>query len=132
MNSTQPNPLLFNAIKYNKKDGKIKVSIIKENDRVVFSVVDTGYGISSKDLPFIFDKFYRVDNARKNDGSMGLGLSLVKEYVEKNNGIIEVNSKKGRGSCFKIIFFDSPFKLKNVKPTTTTINIITYKFYTSI
>lgn len=98
--------LLSNAINYTPEGGKVKVDIRIENEgsddeklRIVVS--DTGIGIPKKDLPRIFERFYRVDKARsRNSGGTGLGLSIVKHLVELHRGKITVESKVGEGSSF--------------------------------
>lgn len=96
--------LLENAVKYTKEEGKIELKAVEDEDKIVLSVKDTGIGISEKDLPHIFDRFYRVDRARSSeDGfSSGLGLSIVKRLVEKHGWNIEVSSKLNKGTTFKI------------------------------
>lgn len=97
--------LLDNAIKYNKTNGEIFVSNKVDNHQVLISIKDTGIGIPSEVLDKIFEPFYTVnkDRARKTGGS-GLGLSLTKELIEKQNGLIFVESIEGSGSAFTISF----------------------------
>jgi two-component system sensor histidine kinase ResE len=90
--------LLDNAFKYG--DGK-EVSVRVRNGEI--KVKDNGVGISEKDIPYIFDKFYRGDKSRTKDG-YGLGLSIAKSIVEKMNGKIKVESKVGKGSTFSVQF----------------------------
>lgn len=97
--------LLSNAISYSLEGGKIQVQagIISDGDeeKVRFVVSDTGIGIPKKDLPRIFERFYRVDKARsRGSGGTGLGLSIVKHLVELHRGVIRVESKVGEGSTF--------------------------------
>ncbi len=96
--------LLENAVKYTPEKGKIEVSAIESSEEIIILLRDTGIGISEKDLPYIFDRFYRVDRARSSeDGfSSGLGLSIVKKLVEKHKWRIEVESKVNQGTIFKI------------------------------
>jgi len=94
--------LFSNAVKYSPEGAKVAVIVSETNGCLRIEVKDTGYGISSKSLPRIFDKFYRVtDNEaiRETTGS-GLGLALVKEIVELHEGSIHVKSKLGEGSSF--------------------------------
>ncbi|ASA20331.1 two-component system histidine kinase PnpS [Paenibacillus donghaensis] len=98
--------LLSNAINYTHEGGSVKVSVINRvkpdgTETVVFTVSDTGMGIPRKDLPRIFERFYRVDKARsRSSGGTGLGLSIVKHLVELHRGAISVQSELGIGSSF--------------------------------
>ena len=94
--------LLSNAFKFTKEYGLIEVSIKKENDCVVISVKDNGSGIEEKDLPHIFERFYKAENQEANAEGTGIGLAFVKELVELHNGKIEVESKVGEGASFHI------------------------------
>ena len=91
--------LIDNAINYSKKNGRITVSLLKENNFAVIKVEDNGAGIAEEDMPFIFDRFYQADRARGGQGS-GLGLSIVKWIVEAHKGDIKVESKLNQGSKF--------------------------------
>ena len=96
--------LLDNAIKFNKKDGSVEVSLKELGRDVIIEVKDTGMGISEKDLPFVFDRFYKTDSARtrrKTDG-FGLGLSIAKEIVVLHKGTIDVKSLVDEGSVFSV------------------------------
>lgn len=96
--------LLDNAIKYNKEKGTIDVKISKKSEYATISIADSGLGISEKDLPYVFDRFYKADPSRSKTGSdgFGLGLSIAKEIVGLHKGKISVKSKKGKGSEFTI------------------------------
>ncbi|MEK6539352.1 MAG: ATP-binding protein [Deltaproteobacteria bacterium] len=95
--------LLDNAIKYTTRGGKIEISLKQENTMAVIAVRDTGIGIAKEDIPYIFDRFYRVDKARTRVvGGVGLGLSICREIVEAYEGKIEVESEVGKGSIFKV------------------------------
>lgn len=96
--------LIDNAIKYTDK-GKVLVDVSNKKSSVVLKVKDTGVGIAKKDLPYIFDRFYRADTSRSknNSSGFGLGLCLAKQIVESHNGKIEISSKLGKGTEFKII-----------------------------
>ncbi|MDU4696677.1 MAG: ATP-binding protein [Paenibacillus sp.] len=100
--------LLSNAISYSLEGGKVDVSasIIGEGEdeeKVRFRISDTGIGIPKKDLPRIFERFYRVDKARsRSSGGTGLGLSIVKHLVELHRGTIRVESKVGEGTTFTL------------------------------
>jgi two-component system, OmpR family, sensor histidine kinase CiaH len=97
--------LLDNAIKYSPKSTKIKFNAIKTQKHLVLKVIDQGIGISSKDLPHIFDRFYRADNARtkNNSSGYGLGLSIAQKIAEQHHGYIKVESTPQKGSIFKLI-----------------------------
>jgi signal transduction histidine kinase len=95
--------LINNAIRYTPENGKIKILLLMENGRILFSVEDNGIGISEEDRSKIFGEFYRSENAKKmvNFGT-GLGLSLVKQLVETYNGTIEVSSQINKGTKFTV------------------------------
>lgn len=93
--------LLDNALKYTPSQGAVTVSIRGEEDRVVISVRDTGIGISEKDLPHIFKRFYRCDRSRSQAGT-GLGLSLAQAVASAHGGSITVESALGKGSIFMV------------------------------
>jgi len=98
--------LLDNAIKYTPKNGKISLSIYKNKKFVYLKVKDSGIGISQKDLPHIFERFYRADSARtsaqNDEGGFGLGLSLASDIVKSHKGKISVNSQLNQGSTFVV------------------------------
>lgn len=95
--------LLHNAVKYTPENGQIKVTLQDMDDYAYITVQDNGIGIPEADLPWIFDRFYRVDKARsRSEGGSGLGLSICKHIVEMHNGEIEVESEVGKGTRFKI------------------------------
>jgi len=95
--------ILHNGIKYTQPGGELKVSLLEESGFALLSIQDTGIGIPEKDLPFIFDRFYRVDKARsKDEGGSGLGLSICRHIAEAHKGKIKVESKPGLGTWFKI------------------------------
>lgn len=96
--------LLDNSIKYTKENGKVSLSVSKDDTNVFVIVKDTGIGIASEELYKIFDRFYRVDKARAREtGGTGLGLSIALTAVELHGGNIQVESEEGVGSTFKII-----------------------------
>ena len=96
--------LICNAIDYNREEGKISVKAKEEGEYVIVEVSDTGIGISQKDIPFIFDEFFRVKNRKtQHITGSGLGLSIVKKIVEAHKGSIEVRSKPGKGSTFTVL-----------------------------
>lgn len=95
-----------NAIKYNNIGGWIKINISEEENKVMLTVEDNGIGISKENQTRIFERFFRVDNARTRTAnqSTGLGLAIVKKLVEENNGEIKVESSLGVGTKIIIIF----------------------------
>ena len=101
------NNIVQNAIKYNKYNGSIYISLKKDNfnNKCVFTVKDTGEGINKEDLKYIFDAFYRVDKSRAKivEGN-GLGLYIVKNSAEKINAKINVSSCFGKETIFEVIF----------------------------
>lgn len=94
--------LVDNAIKYNRKNGRVILSSDVKNGAVIVTISDTGIGIPEEDLSKIFDRFYRVDKSRSEVNGAGLGLSIAKAIVEAHNGSIEAASTVGKGSTFKI------------------------------
>lgn len=100
--------LLSNALKFTDKGGRIKVNVYDRNDYITISVKDTGIGIPEDQIDIIFDRFRQADKSltRNYEGS-GIGLSLVKSFVEMHGGSIRVKSKYGEGSEFII---DMPAK----------------------
>ena len=96
--------LLDNALKHTPPNKTVHITAQwEEKDRAVLTVIDTGIGISEKDLPHIYDRFFRCDPSRSTTGA-GLGLSLVKAIVEAHDGSIEVESEVGKGSTFRVVF----------------------------
>ncbi|GJM41840.1 MAG: two-component sensor histidine kinase [Ardenticatenaceae bacterium] len=98
--------LISNAIKYTPDGGTVDVSLSKNNGWASLSVADTGTGIPVEDLPYIFDRFYRVDKARaraqSGQGGAGLGLAIAKWIAQAHGGDIDVVSKMGEGTTFTI------------------------------
>ena len=96
--------ILNNAIKYSPDGGKIKVRMKTTDAQLIISISDEGLGIPKKDLPRIFDRFYRVDKARSRaQGGTGLGLAIAKEIVKQHKGFIWAKSEYGKGSTFTIV-----------------------------
>jgi len=95
--------LIANAINYTPDYGLVTVIIEDLKDKVQINVKDTGIGIEKREIPRIFERFYRVDRARsRNSGGTGLGLAIVKHIIEAHRGTIHVNSEVGKGSEFII------------------------------
>lgn len=93
--------LIDNAIKFNKEKGFIRIYAQELNGKIKVFVEDSGIGIPEKDIPRIFERFYRVDKARSRElGGTGLGLSIVKHIIELHNGSVGVESTEGFGSKF--------------------------------
>ena len=97
--------LAENGVKYNKTDGKLTLRLHRFNDDAVLQVVDTGLGIPNDAVDRVFERFYRVDKARsRQTGGSGLGLSIVKTMVERNDGTISVTSQEQVGTTFTVTF----------------------------
>ncbi|KEO84055.1 hypothetical protein EL26_06220 [Tumebacillus flagellatus] len=95
--------LLGNAIAYTPAGGHVTVRVEDLGDEVLMEVQDTGIGIPEEDLPRLFERFYRVDKARaRRSGGTGLGLSIVKHILEVHHGRVDVSSKVGEGSRFRV------------------------------
>ncbi len=94
--------LLQNAIKYTPERGTVSVRLTSEADRVIFTVSDTGIGMTSEVQKHIFEKFYKADKSRGSHGN-GLGLSLVKRIVESCHGSVSVESAPDIGSTFTVV-----------------------------
>ncbi|NET71952.1 MAG: HAMP domain-containing histidine kinase [Sphaerospermopsis sp. SIO1G2] len=94
--------LIDNAVKYSPENTEITVKLALENKEVVIQVCDQGYGISLQQQSRIFERFYRIDEARTTSGGTGLGLSIVQTFVEGMGGKVNVRSRLGEGSIFTI------------------------------
>ncbi|MFQ6136111.1 MAG: sensor histidine kinase, partial [Candidatus Hydrothermarchaeales archaeon] len=93
--------LLFNAIKFNKKGGKVTIKARAKGDFIEVSIADTGIGIPDEHLDKVFDWFYQVDSsARRAYGGTGMGLAIAKEIVEVHGGRMWVESELSKGSRF--------------------------------
>jgi len=96
--------LIDNAVKFNKKNGFIKIYSHDIDSSIKITIEDSGMGIPQKDIPRIFERFYRVDKARSRElGGTGLGLSIVKHIVELHKGSVGVESIEGLGSKFHFV-----------------------------
>jgi signal transduction histidine kinase len=95
--------LVDNAIRYTAPGGSVHVELASDDGEVVLAIADTGIGIPHRDLPRIFERFYRVDRARSREtGGTGLGLSIVKHVAENHGGRVEVTSELGQGTRFEV------------------------------
>ena len=95
--------LVENAIKYNKRGGSVTITLSRQDELAIICISDTGTGIPSESLGYIFERFYRVDKARsRSTGGSGLGLSIVRNIIERNGGTIRVDSEIGKGTSFEI------------------------------
>jgi len=95
--------LLENALGHTPPGKTVRVLLLEEQNQVRFAVQDEGEGIPKEALPFIFDRFFRVNKARsRKDGGMGLGLSIVRQIIEAHGGTIKVESDMGKGTTFWI------------------------------
>jgi two-component system, OmpR family, sensor kinase len=93
--------LLDNAVKYSPEGGRVTIRIAEEDGSVGVEVADTGIGIPEDQIPHVFERFYRAEEARSTEG-LGLGLSIARQIAEDHRGSIEVRSKPGEGSTFII------------------------------
>jgi two-component system phosphate regulon sensor histidine kinase PhoR len=95
--------LVDNAVRYTGEGGRIDVRLASDDGAAVLRVSDTGIGIPSRDLPRVFERFYRVDRARSREtGGTGLGLAIVRHVAENHGGSVEVDSELGRGTTFEV------------------------------
>jgi signal transduction histidine kinase len=95
--------LFENAIRYTDPGGAVRVLVERRGERALVVVTDTGTGIPKRDLPHVFERFYRVDSARSRaTGGTGLGLAIVKHAVERSGGTVSVASELAVGSTFTI------------------------------
>jgi len=96
--------LLDNAIKYNRPGGSVRAAIQSPSRQIVLEVSDTGIGIPPAALDRVFERFYRVDRARSREaGGTGLGLAIVKHAAQLHGGRVEVESRPGEGSTFRVV-----------------------------
>ena len=97
--------LVENGIKYNVPGGSLTVTVDRVDENAIVSVKDTGVGIPPESVAHVFERFYRVDKARsRKSGGSGLGLSIVRNMIERNGGSITVESQVGEGSTFTLSF----------------------------
>lgn len=96
--------LISNSLKYTPKDGNVEIIIDKSDKEIIIKVKDTGRGISSEDLPYIFERFYRADKSRNRlTGGAGIGLTITKTIVNFHKGNIAVKSNLGKGTEFTVL-----------------------------
>ncbi len=97
--------LVENGIKYNLPGGQVKLTVLREEEKAVIAVEDTGVGIPAQDIDKVFDRFYRVDKARSRAaGGTGLGLSIVRDTISRYQGEIEVRPRGSGGTRFIVTF----------------------------
>ena len=97
--------LAENGIKYNKNGGSLALKLSRIDDNAVLQITDSGVGIPEEAIGRVFERFYRVDKARsRQTGGSGLGLSIVKTMVERNDGTIVVSSHENIGTTFTVTF----------------------------
>lgn len=115
------NNIISNSVKYqDKKPGSIDIRILDEIDSIRIEIEDNGRGIAQRDLPKIFERFYRTDASRNSTkGGSGIGLSIVKKIVEDHGGYIWATSKEGEGTCMHIVLR----KYEEVKQDVNSVNI---------
>ena len=102
------NNLVSNAVKYNRDDGSVSISVSRDEDVVTLKVQDTGIGMTQEEAGRLFGDFVRIHNARtKNILGSGLGLSIVKKLAELYGGTVSVTSEPDRGSTFTVVLNDS-------------------------
>lgn len=100
--------LIGNALKFSRERSKIEIVLLKNSPHIIIEVIDHGIGIPKEKLPVIFEAFTKAGRpGLKGEQSTGLGLSIVKQIVEKHNGTIEVESEEGKGSVFRIFLPES-------------------------
>ncbi|WLR52777.1 ATP-binding protein [Bacillus tianshenii] len=92
-----------NAMKYNVEGGSVNITTFTTDQHAMIRIKDTGKGIPAEELPYVFDRFYRVDKARtRENGGNGIGLSIAKWIIEAHKGTIEVQSVEGSGATFSV------------------------------
>ena len=95
--------IVQNAIRYTKSGGVISIKLVRLGRHFTLSIKDTGVGISSKDLPYVFDRFYKASHSRNDQAGSGLGLSIAKEIIEIYGGSLSIESTEGKGTTVTII-----------------------------
>jgi signal transduction histidine kinase len=110
--------LIGNAIKFSPKGGRTHLNVQHRDEELIISVNDTGVGIPKKELPKIFERFYRAEQQREEVQGTGLGLSIVHKIVMRHGGRIEVESEVGQGSTFTVFLPLDPKPEPNLLPVT--------------
>jgi two-component system, OmpR family, phosphate regulon sensor histidine kinase PhoR len=95
--------LLSNAVKYTPQSGSVTVTAEQKEDKVIVSFTDKGYGIPPEEIPYIFERFRRVEQHKEKATGTGLGLAITKALVEEHGGAITVDSVVGKGSTFTVL-----------------------------
>jgi signal transduction histidine kinase len=96
--------ILDNAVRYTPSGGSVTASVVRRNGSAVVTIEDTGAGIPAEHLPFIFDRFYRVDKARSRaEGGTGLGLAIAMSIAKMHDGTIEVESQVDKGTLVRVV-----------------------------
>ena len=115
------NNIISNSVKYqDKKPGSIDIRILDEIDSIRIEIEDNGRGIAQRDLPKIFERFYRTDASRNSmKGGSGIGLSIVKKIIEDHGGYIWATSREGEGTCMHIVLR----KYEEVKQEINSVNM---------
>lgn len=93
--------IVQNAIKYTQT-GTITIDLKEKNQKVIITISDTGVGISEKDLPYVFDRFYKVEHSRNANSGSGLGLPIAKMLVREHRGKTHIESKVNSGTIVTI------------------------------
>ena len=95
--------LIENGLKYTPAGGTIRVDVRRNWEAVVITIADTGMGIPAEHLPHVFERFYRVDDARSRaDGGFGLGLAISRAIIQVHQGRIDIASTPGQGTVFTV------------------------------
>lgn len=95
--------LISNAVRYTPEGGAVMVRVFSEGDMACIAVRDTGIGLSPEEAKMVFSRFWRADAGRtRESGGLGIGLSVVKEIVDRHKGRVDVDGEKGKGACFTI------------------------------
>ncbi len=100
--------LLHNSIKFTPRGGQVWVRSRAVGDRVMLEVKDTGIGIAERDIPRVFDRFYRIRPTADDSSGAGLGLTIVQQLLQRSGGSISIKSKPGEGSTFTILLAVAP------------------------
>ncbi|MFH2130425.1 MAG: ATP-binding protein, partial [bacterium] len=99
--------LLDNAVKYSDENSEVRIEVLREKTEILIRIIDRGPGIQKKDLPRLFERFYRADKARSRDlGGTGLGLAIVKHIMQLHGGRVSIDTVPGKGSTFTLYLPD--------------------------